>query len=105
MFAVEFEAFEPGFEDAHGNTVDAWALPVERTARGWAPTSSHEPKIVGKDRVVVDVEMFTDWPAGHRDRVTFGGRRYLVVGESEDWNHGPFGFAPGHVINLRRVDG
>ena len=31
--------------------------------------------------------------------------QFEVVGEIEDFNHGPFGFQPGSVVRLKRVTG
>lgn len=100
---VLHSAHSEGPRDAHGGTSDIWADPVPRMVFGWAPVRSDEPKTVGLNRVVVDVELFSPWPAAPKDRITIDSRVFEVEGESEDWNHGPFGFAPGFVINLRRA--
>ena len=102
---VEVITWSGGEADAHGNTVDAYAEPVPRYVYGWAPTSSTEPKTVGPNRVVVDLEVFSPFTLQPKDRVVVHGRTYEVEGECEDWNHGPFGHRPGFVVNLRRVDG
>ncbi|MGJ6980029.1 hypothetical protein ACSDQ9_05790 [Aestuariimicrobium soli] len=94
-----------GVTGAHGNATTTYAPAVERMVYGIAPTSSTEPKTVGKDRVVVQLEVFSPWAAAPADRLVIGTRIYDVVGESEDLNRGPFGYQPGYVINLVRADG
>ena len=102
---VQHEVWSAGPADGHGNVSDMWAEPTDRPVYGWSQRSSSEPKQVGANRLVVDLEMFSPWGAATKDRVTILGRRFEVVGESEDWNHGPFGWHPGFVVNLVRIDG
>lgn len=99
--------FEPGSVDAHGNPVKAWGDPVEHAVHGWSIPNPVEPKLAGHDRVVVDVEVLAPESVvvGPDDRMVVDGKTYDVVGEREDWNHSPWGWRPGFVINLRRVDG
>ena len=47
-----------------------------------------------------------DFPATAYDLVDIpGDGQYEVDGEPEDYCHGPFGFRPGLVVNLRKVSG
>ncbi len=99
--------FDGQTKDARGNLVDSWAAPVDVAVYGYAASSSHEPKIAGHDRVVVDVEVFAPptFAPSPKDHLWVGGVEYEVIGETEDYNHGPFGWKPGNVVNLRRVTG
>lgn len=71
---------------------------------GWATPNSDEPKEAGHDRRVVTVELYA--PTGEfrpEDAVRIPGRDDLleVIGEPENYDHGPFGFSPGvEVVNL-----
>lgn len=91
--------------DAHGNAVRAYTstlLPVH----GWAATSS-EPNEANRAAVVWDLEVYAP-PATDvlpSDRVTVEGAVFDVVGHPADYTHGPFAFAGGVVIRLRRAEG
>jgi hypothetical protein len=73
---------------------------------GWAPTQTREPT---EARVESDIDLFV--PPGvsakPKDVVdlpvdkSFG--VFEVVGYGEDWTKGPFGFSPGSVVRLKRV--
>lgn len=72
----------------------------------WNQVSSSEPKLVGTDRVVVDLEVGAPFGLSDQDEFRLpDGREFSVVGSSEDMNHGPFDFRPGFVINGRHVRG
>lgn len=105
-WSVGLRVFSASAEDAHGNTGEGWAAPVDRAVYGWAPPQSREPKTAGVESVVVDLELFVppDWTSDPRDRVVVDGKTYEVIGEPEDLNHGPFGFTPGYVVNLSRAE-
>ena len=74
---------------------------------GWAVPQSSEPKLAGHSRRVVAVEMLA--PAGAftaNDAVKLPGRNDVleVIGEPENYEHGPFGWSPGiEVVNLGGV--
>ncbi|AYR01079.1 head-to-tail stopper [Mycobacterium phage LeMond] len=57
------------------------------------------------DLVTVEYTMVTpepDW--AHDDQVLDArGRKFVVHGEPEDYNLGPFGFTPGYRVTLRKV--
>lgn len=72
---------------------------------GWYPVSQDERYAAAlAGRTVSDLKLLS--PTGDfksTDAVSINGVSYEVDGEVEDYTHGPFGFAPGFVINLRRV--
>lgn len=79
---------------------------TERPVFGWSPKTSDdggEPTLAG--RVITEVYLLTpdgDWADG--DAVTLpDNRTFVVVGDVEDNNAGPFGFQPGYRVTLRRV--
>ena len=94
--------------DSRGNVIDSWADPVDVKVYGWYISSTHEPQIAGHDRLLVDAQVLApeSFRPGPKDRIELPGfGDYAVNGETEDYNHGPFGWRPGNVVNLRRVTG
>lgn len=96
-----------GQDDDHGNAVAGWADPVEKRVYGWGAPGGAEPKLAGHDRVVVQVELLVPpaFECSPRDRMVLDGLEYDVIGPVEAYDHNPFGWNPGGVINLRRVEG
>lgn len=94
--------------DSHNQPVDAWAAPVDVAVYGWSAPQSEE---VDTTRVVVDLKVYAPptFAPSFRDRIVIptgpNAGTFEVVGEVEDYNHGPFGWNPGNVVNLRRVEG
>jgi hypothetical protein len=79
---------------------------VVRSVYGWSPKNTDdgaEPALAG--RVITEIYLLTpdgDWADG--DTVTLpDGRDFVVLGDVEDNNAGPFGFTPGYRVTLRRV--
>ncbi len=77
-----------------------------RSVYGWSAKQSDdggEPTLAG--RVITEINLLTpdgDWRDG--DTVVLpDGREFVVVGDPEDNNSGPFGFTPGYRVTLRRV--
>lgn len=106
-FVVAHEAFIPDALNAHGDSVDKWAPATARSVYGAGPAMSNDPKLVGQDRVIVDVVLLV--PPGQvygpRDRVTLAGNAFECVGYPESTEFNPFGKHFGAVVNLRRVQG
>lgn len=71
---------------------------------GWAPTRQAETT---ETRVESDIDLFV--PPGVSstagDVVDLPSGRFEVVAYPEDWSFGPFGFQPGAVVKLKRVQG
>lgn len=94
-------------KDSRGNPKTDW-LPVEsHQVFGWMPVSSSEPKVAGRDHVVVEVELSapSDFPVGPKDKVVLDGIEYEVIGYPEHFDHGQSDWDPGILVNLRRVEG
>lgn len=74
---------------------------------GWAVPQSSEPKLAGHSQRVVVVELLA--PVGAftaNDAVKIPDRDDVleVIGEPENYEHGPFGWSPGiEVVNLGGV--
>ena len=94
--------------NSRGNVVDTWGDPVDVAVYGWHTSATHEPQIAGHDRVLVEAQVLAppSWRPSPRDKVNLPGfGEYEVIGETEDFNHGPFGWEPGNAIGLRKVTG
>ena len=74
---------------------------------GWAPGGSQEltgwSSQVTADLVVYGPQPPVEIPSSARLEVN--GLAYDVKGIPQDFDHGPFGFAPGVVVHLERVTG
>lgn len=92
---------EPVFTPAKDTTGEQVAV------YGWSTPSSTEPAVAGHDRVVVDVQLLAppDTLIGAYDLVDLPDGQYQVIGTPEDYGTGPFAFAPGVCVNLRKVSG
>lgn len=102
---IQHEVYQPGAKNSHNNPVDAWAAPVVLSVFGYGPREdSTEP---GGTQVIVGLEVYAPKTStvGAKDRLIVDGHRYEVDGEIADWTNGPFGYKPGIVINLKRVEG
>lgn len=107
--SVQHLAYDGKVKDSRGNLVDSWAAAVVVAVYGWHISTTHEPQIAGHDRVLVDAQVLApeSFVPAPRDKILLPGRagEYQVIGETEDFNHGPFGFKPGNRVNLRKVTG
>ena len=97
------ELGNPIESDALGNDTVTEARDTVKVA-GWAVPRSDEPKLAGHDRRTVQVELYA--PVGMfrpQDAVVLPERDDVleVIGEPENYEHNPFGWAPGlEVVNL-----
>lgn len=103
---VDWEAFQAGVIDAHGNITEGWADPLSVPIYAFDPGSSSEPRDGGA-RVIVEPTIYMP-PSpvfGSRDRVTRQGKRFQVEGEAREWTHPTDPTREANVVTLRRVDG
>lgn len=97
------ELGNPIVADALGNDSVTEIRDTVKVA-GWAVPRSDEPKLAGHDRRTVQVELYA--PVGlfrPQDAVVLPERVDVleVIGEPENYEHNPFGWAPGlEVVNL-----
>ncbi len=110
---VGHHAYSSSTLDDYNRQVESWTPPkdspgVPREVYGWAAPSSTEPKLAGHNRVTVEVELLVppDFVCGPHDVIDLpNSGQFEVIGYPEDYTHGPFGFQPGYVVNLRRSEG
>lgn len=99
----------PLVTDRYGNQVFDWdnATRSEVSGCGVAPRTSDEETETGRQGVIVGITVYV--PAGTdisaHDRMEVRGEVYEVAGEVADWRSPFTGWAPGLVVNLRRVEG
>lgn len=102
----------PGEPDPHRDPptfsppLDQPGTPIK--VYGWAIPSTTNPSLDGHpDRVSADGDLYA--PPGFeptpRSLVRLPQGRFEVIGLVQDYDHGPFDWQPGSVINLRKVDG
>lgn len=96
-----------GDTDAHGNPVVSWADPVWHKVYGWYHVTTDEPQEYGHEQQLVDVKVLVPlgFVSSPYDRMIVNNNSYDIIGEQEDYNHGPFGYRPGSVVKLRKVVG
>ena len=97
----------PGTADSYGNTTMVDQTPVTLEGVGWDPGTSTEA-VNGQDTVVQTPRFLL--PAGTAVDpldaiVRANGNRYEVTGEPGDYVSPFTGWAPGVVVNVRRVTG
>src|SRR5690606_40801396 len=91
-FTLEVRPHEIIGED-WGSPVYGHGEPFDWPVFSWAVSATDEPKVVGRDRTVVDVEVFAPTaPVDHRDLVALPDGDYQVEGLPEDYTHSPHGF-------------
>lgn len=109
---VGVHTFSEGERDRLGvpATVHTPARDVEGTPYrvfGWEVTSKADPsKLVGSTPMAnVDMDLFAPpgFPAALYDLIDLPDGQYEVVGVPKDFDHGPFGYGPGVVVQLRRL--
>lgn len=101
---IGHERFHSETEDDHGNPVARYCTVRPRMVYGYGPrTVSTEP---GGTQLIEGLDVFAPlFTVDHRDRFIVEGRTHVVEGDVSDWTRGPFGFTPGQVIHLKRVEG
>ncbi|MFI9507568.1 hypothetical protein [Nocardia sp. NPDC052566] len=115
LFSIGHHSYSGTGEDAHGNEIALYTPPLDQPGTtqpvyGWSIPSSTEPSLAGHDRVLVDVQVLAP-PTLHvqpRDVIDLPADpagQFEMIGYAEDYTKGPFGFQPGAVINLQKVDG
>lgn len=104
--AVGWHTHSTGAETARNTPTDVYtpdldSVGEQRWAIGLAPVSTSEPN---ESRVVVRYQLLVppNFTSAPKDVVDTPLGRFEVDGDVEDYNYGPFGFAPGSAINLKR---
>lgn len=107
-FVVTRHAWVAAGTDRYGNEAGSWPVGTPVPVHGWSPPGpDSEQSSTARDAAVRDLDLFA--PAGTafapRDRCTVDGLLFEVVGWPQDYTHGPFGWAAGVKVNLKRVEG
>lgn len=107
-WSVQVRTHSAVARDTHGKPTDVWSGPGDpQPVYGWGPAGTSEPSEPNRSAVTHDLDLYV--PPGFvcapRDRIDVAALTYEVEGELEDFTHGPFGFAPGGRVRLRKVDG
>jgi hypothetical protein len=109
---VGVHIFSSGLADAHNNPQSVFtpALDADGTSvavYGWQPAASSELSGHYEERVTHDVDLLVPpgFPASERDVIDLPSGQYRVIGVPRDFTRGPFGFMPGSVLALKKVDG
>lgn len=122
LFQVRRHAYSPLPKNRLGNEVEHWDDPVEMDVYGWGPPQQRgverKEVMVGTERYVVEVELLVPpgFVAKDADRFQLGSTEqveanpdafdwYRAVGPIESYDHNPFGWNPGSVVNLVAVGG
>ena len=108
-WTVQWWHADTGATDDAGDPTTEYTPPLDEDGVdvqviGWAPTSMTEPNEV---RVESDLDLFVppEVSSSPADVVKLPDdpNPYDVVGYPEDYTKGPFTFAPGKVVKLRRA--
>lgn len=104
--AIEVREYVAGTEDELGIPQEGWTAWESQKVFGWGAPQTEEPKTRGHDREVVEIEVLV--PPGfpnlsHRAQARLDGDIYDVIGSVENYDHSPFNWNPGGVLNLKRV--
>lgn len=112
LYTVGHREFDPLAENDLGDPIPDWKPSVDKAVFGWGPPQQETPKevVVGDDRVRVELELMVPpgWQSKHRDKFDLGYGDdvvYWQVGPVEDYEHDPFEWNPGSVVNLVSVSG
>jgi hypothetical protein len=103
---VGHQVWSGGTVDSHGNPVDTWAPAVEVAVYAYGPPAVRgEPEPSGTE-VITHLEIYApEFTVDPRDRFVVEGVTYETSGDLNQWSRGPFGYTPGIVIRLKRVEG
>lgn len=108
-WTIGLRVHSTGAANSWGDPVPSWAEPVDRAVYGWAPASTAEGHDAGRSAVELDLDVFgpteTLGDIQPRDRLVIDGNLYEVEGRVENFDRGPFGFAPGVRVGVKRVEG
>lgn len=103
-----------GEPDSRGNPTVTYEDALPLNVYGYGPRSAEgqaEPRKPLRDLVIIGMTVYgppslaSQVSPLDRMEVPLGGDLYEVDGEVGDWSNGPFGFAPGCSITLRRAEG
>lgn len=95
-----------GAVDSHNNPTNTWANPVNVAVYGYGPPAVRSEAEPAGTQVISHLEVLAPpFAVDPRDRFQIDGDTYEVSGRIGEWDNGPFGYEPGCVIRLKRVEG
>lgn len=109
LLTVGLHVYAEDVADDWGDPEPSWANPITRTVYGWASPSLTETVDAGRNPTEIALEVYASTASlgdvHEGDRMTVNGELYEVDGGAQNYDFGPFGFAPGVRVNLKRVEG
>lgn len=114
LFTVGHKPYLGGVENDFGNEVPTWGPAVDVKVMGWGAPDTTEPgpnnSVDGSGsqaRQMIDVVLYVapGFQSSGLDRFVLDGVLYEAFGDVRQYDHNPFGWNPGGVVNLRRVEG
>lgn len=107
LFTIGVKRYTEGSVDQYNNPTKSWSAPVAVEVYSIAPTTSAEPFEAGRNAVITGLTVLAPVGTviGPKDRVVINSEEYEVDGKIADWSKGPFGWAPGIEIKLKRAEG
>lgn len=105
---IGHRVYQPGTKSTRGNVSGTLAPAVDVAVYGWYITATLEPAQGGPNRLVADAQVFApeSFKPSEKDHIVLPGvGEFEVLGIVQDFNHGPFSWAPGNVIDLKKEAG
>lgn len=105
-FTVLLSKWSHGPPDKYGEREKVYAEPVARPVYGWAPPDlAEEIFSANRDAIVQDLDVYDPHDSDYSpdDHVIINGVTYRVMGDTRNYDHGPFGYKPGGVVRVKRV--
>lgn len=106
-WTVQLSKWSYGPKDRFGDQTKVWSDPVTRNVYGWSPPDlTEEVFSANRDAVVQDLDIYDpdDSVYAPDDLVIVNGTTYSVLGNTRNYDHGPFGYQPGGVVRVKRVE-
>lgn len=114
LFTVGHLPYLGTVENDLGNEVPDWGPEVTVPVIGWGAPETTEPGpsnsvdgTASQARQMIDIVLYV--PPGFQssglDRFRLDGMLFEAFGAVQQYDHNPFGWSPGGVVNLRRIEG
>lgn len=103
---VTIRPFAGESKDAHGNVVPTYGAPRLEPVYGWAANDDTE-NLDGRDQTEVPLDLYAppEFTVQPRDRVVVPGVGTFEAVGHPSRHQNPFGWAPGRVLKLLRMEG
>lgn len=102
---VGVEPYVP-VENAIGELVPGWGPVTEVDVYGFGDPGGDKEIRATNTGLEIDGDLYVDeWVFPPKSKVSVVGVEYEQIGWPENYNLGPFGWAPGLRVNLKRIEG